>query len=354
MALPEISHLRDRINHELSSFTEVRKAELLSIGSELIPVAESMSAFITDGGKRFRPIFANIGYLGAGHELRNEVLRASIALELVHVCALIHDDLMDGSDMRRNRPAIHKFFEKVHTKNSYEGVKERFGAAAAILLGDLALVWADRAFHESGISNVEIATSFPIFTLMREELMAGQYLDVLEGALATRDIERSLKVARFKSGKYSIERPLHFGAALANGSTELLHAYSDYGLPLGEAFQLRDDILGVFGDQTLTGKPSGDDLREGKRTVLIAMTFDMASSDEKEKLSKYLGSPDLSTDAVIELQRIITSCGALQRCESLITELRDRALLALRSSAIDRKILPMLEEMALVATERNV
>ncbi|NCV76270.1 MAG: hypothetical protein EBW21_00925 [Actinobacteria bacterium] len=208
-----------------------------------------MSAFITDGGKRFRPIFANIGYLGAGHELRNEVLRASIALELVHVCALIHDDLMDGSDMRRNRPAIHKFFENVHTKNSYEGVKERFGAAAAILLGDLALVWADRAFHESGISNVEIATSFPIFTLMREELMAGQYLDVLEGALATRDIERSLKVARF---------------------------------------------------------------------------------------------------------RIITSCGALQRCESLITELRDRALLALRSSAIDRKILPMLEEMALVATERNV
>ncbi|NDB31787.1 MAG: polyprenyl synthetase family protein, partial [Actinobacteria bacterium] len=135
--------------------------ELLSIGSELIPVAESMSAFITDGGKRFRPIFANIGYLGAGHELRNEVLRASIALELVHVCALIHDDLMDGSDMRRNRPAIHKFFENVHTKNSYEGVKERFGAAAAILLGDLALVWADRAFHESGISNVEIATSFP-------------------------------------------------------------------------------------------------------------------------------------------------------------------------------------------------
>jgi len=112
--------------------------------------------------------------------------------------------------------------------------------------------------------------------------------------------------------------------------------------------------LGVFGDQTLTGKPSGDDLREGKRTVLIAMTFDMASSDEKEKLSRYLGSPDLTNDAVIELQRIITSCGALQRCESLITELRDKALLALRSSVIDRKILPMLEEMALVATERNV
>ena len=220
MAIPEISQLREQINLELAAFAKVRKAELLNIGSELNPVANAMSEFITDGGKRFRPLFAYLGYLGAGASARPEVLRATTSLELVHVCALIHDDLMDGSDLRRNRPAIHKYFEKLHLDNKYQGDKSRFGAAAAILLGDLALVWADRAFHESGILEAEISRSFPLFTLMREELMAGQYLDVLEGALATRDISRSLKVARYKSGKYSIERPLHFGAALANAPKE--------------------------------------------------------------------------------------------------------------------------------------
>lgn len=354
MAIPEISQLREQINLELAAFAKVRKAELLNIGSELNPVANAMSEFITDGGKRFRPLFAYLGYLGAGASARGEVLRATTSLELVHVCALIHDDLMDGSDLRRNRPAIHKYFEKLHLDNKYQGDKSRFGAAAAILLGDLALVWADRAFHESGISEAEISRSFPLFTLMREELMAGQYLDVLEGALATRDISRSLKVARYKSGKYSIERPLHFGAALANAPKELFQIYSNYGLPLGEAFQLRDDILGVFGQEAVTGKPSGDDLREGKRTVLIAMTFEMASIADKNILSEALGNSNLSAEQVLQLQIIIESCGALDRCETLITELREQATLALRKSSIDSKILPMLEEMATVATERNL
>ena len=306
MVSQDLSQLRQRIDGVLADFTKVRSAALTEIGSELQPVASAMSEFITDGGKRFRPIFAYLGYLGAGAAEREEILRACTALELVHVCALIHDDVMDGSDTRRNKPAIHRLFQSLHDQSSYQGNSERFGLASAILLGDLALVWADRLLVESGITREEFISAQDVFADMRDELMAGQYLDVLEGALATTSVERSLKVARFKSGKYSIERPLHFGASLA-GRPELNKAYSDFGLPLGEAFQLRDDVLGVFGDPKVTGKPAGDDIREGKRTVLIAVTMENCSPAQREKVVAALGNEQLSESQISEVQELITN-----------------------------------------------
>jgi geranylgeranyl diphosphate synthase type I len=183
--------------------------------------------------------------------------------------------------------------------------------------------------------------------------MAGQYLDVLEGALATTSVERSLKVARFKSGKYSIERPLHFGAALA-GRSDFYESYSKFGLPLGEAFQLRDDVLGVFGDPKTTGKPAGDDLREGKRTVLIAVTMENATPNERLLITSSLGKPDLSAESVSALQEIIVRTGALNEVEKLITELTHRAISALQDSSVNGKIVKVLEEMAIIATQRSV
>lgn len=347
----DLLELRNSINAELKKFTAAQRKSLETIGAELTPVATAMEEFVVDGGKRLRPLFAYLGYLGAGAEPRSEILSAVTALELVHVCALIHDDVMDGSDTRRNRAAIHRQFESLHQEQGYSGDSPRFGIAAAILLGDLALVWSDKALRDSGISEAELARSMPIFNEMRDELMAGQYLDVLEGAIASSSIERSLKVARFKSGKYSIERPLHFGGALAGASSELLTSYSRFGLPLGEAFQLRDDILGVFGDPQITGKPAGDDLREGKRTVLIAMAFEKADQDQSKALSEGLGASDVDVDA---LRSIIVDTGALARCEEMIDSLRSEALASLHSSAITPSIRATLEEMALVATERKL
>ena len=349
-----MSQLRTKIDRELSLFAKDQSDDLNQIGSELAPVAEAMTRFIIDGGKRFRPIFAYLGYLGAGGSESQEIIRACSALELVHVCALMHDDVMDGSDTRRSAPAIHRHFESLHKNSQYKGDAEKFGIAAAILLGDLALVWADRLLIESGISDHQLVSSLPLFTEMREELMAGQYLDVLEGALATTSIDRSLKIARYKSGKYSIERPLHFGAALVGAPIRTMSIYSEYGLPLGEAFQLRDDLLGVFGDPAVTGKPAGDDLREGKRTVLIAMAFEGSSDAQREILAKSLGKPNLTENQIDSLRNIITESGAPERCERLITELRDRALLALQDSSISSTIRPMLEEMAHVATARKL
>ncbi|MFM8752004.1 MAG: polyprenyl synthetase family protein [Actinomycetota bacterium] len=353
MASQELSQLRAEIDGVLADFTKARSNALVDIGSELQPVAAAMTEFITDGGKRFRPIFAYLGYLGTGAAPRPEILKACTALELVHVCALIHDDVMDGSDTRRNKPAIHKLFQALHDDSSYQGNSERFGLASAILLGDLALVWADRLLVESGITREEFINAQEVFSDMRDELMAGQYLDVLEGALATTSVERSLKVARFKSGKYSIERPLHFGAALADRS-DFNETYSNFGLPLGEAFQLRDDVLGVFGDPKVTGKPAGDDIREGKRTVLIAVTMENSSPSERKIVTSALGNHMLSDDEVEEIQAIIKSTGALAEVEKLITELTDQAISALQQSQVEGKIVGILKEMAIIATQRSV
>lgn len=353
MVLPGITQIREAIDAQLLEFTKARSLELNEIDSQLAPVAQSLSDFITEGGKRFRPIFAYLGFLGAGSTPDQSFLKACSALELVHVCALIHDDVMDGSDSRRNKLALHKHFEELHKQNEYRGEPAKFGVAAAILLGDLALSWSDQMISESGISTQIISRATPIFYEMRAELMAGQYLDVLEGSIAKFDLERSRKIARYKSGKYSIERPLQFGAALAGGQGELNRVFSNYGLPLGEAFQLRDDILGVFGDSAVTGKPSGDDIREGKRTVLMALAATRLSAQDRLILDAALGNPTLNASQVAQIQQLVKDSGALAECEELIEKLLKEALDSLEHPALNFEVANQLREMAIAATKRK-
>lgn len=353
MPLPGISEIRSEIDQILDEFTDRQALSLKAIDHHLIPVGSALREFVLDGGKRFRPIFAYLGYLGAGGTPSNSIIRASAALELVHVCALIHDDVMDGSDSRRNRPALHKNFERLHLEENLSGEPSRFGVAAAILLGDLALAWSDQLISESKLSVDQLERSAVIFHSMRAELMAGQYLDVLEGALNESNLARSRKIALYKSGRYSIERPLRFGAALASEHDEIHEAYSKFGIPLGEAFQLRDDILGIFGDPEVTGKPAGDDIREGKRTVLMALTLSRLDSVDKRKLETALGDPSLDRSQVAEIQRLIEDSGALQDCENLIAELLRQADQALTYPGLSPEVVKMLRTMALAATKRE-
>jgi geranylgeranyl diphosphate synthase type I len=343
--------LREAINTSLESFIDRESAYLESIGSELVPVAEALKRFLLDSGKRLRPLFAAAGFVGNGGKLDQASINAISSIELVHVCALIHDDVMDRSDTRRGAPSIHKLFEQIHLREKLNGSAEQFGFSSAILLGDLALVWAGKALHESGVASEQLVRSLPMYDEMRVELMAGQYLDVYEQSFASESIERSMKVARFKSGKYSIERPLHFGAALL--STSNFDVYTKYGIPLGEAFQLRDDLLGVFGDPSETGKPAGDDLREGKRTVLIAATMERASNAEKKHLNNLLGKPDLTSAEVAEAQEIISECGALQFVENTIGKKTIESLEALDTDSITPEANLFLRKMADVVTKRN-
>jgi len=342
--------LRTRLEKALAGFLARQRTRLLAIEPALAPVADALADFVLQGGKRLRPAFAYWGYRGAGGTDSAQLVATLAALEFVQASALIHDDVMDGSDTRRGVPAMHRRFAATHDRQGWQGDPDAFGRAAAILLGDLALVWSDELLHSGGLDPATLARARPVFDQMRTEVTAGQYLDVLGQAVGDVSVGWAGTVARYKSAKYTVERPLLFGAALAGADADLMAAYSGYGLPLGEAFQLRDDLLGVYGDPARTGKPAGDDLREGKRTFLVATALAAADPAQRAALRTGLGDPDADVDA---LGGIIAATGALAATERRIEELAAQALAVLDKADLPAEPRTALTELAGAATRRS-
>jgi geranylgeranyl diphosphate synthase type I len=260
---------------------------------------------------------------------------------------------MDASDTRRGEPAVHRRFERMHADHGWDGDPRAFGAGAAILLGDLCLTWSDELLRRSGIAVSALLRARPVFDLMRTEVIAGQYLDVHAQVTADNSLQRASTVARYKSAKYTVERPLLLGAAMADARPRIKEVYSAYGLPLGEAFQLRDDILGVFGNPSQTGKPAGDDLREGKRTYLVAAAFAAADPATAIALRTGLGDPGLDENGVARLREIIVSTGALARTEERIANLTEASLAAVSRVRLAGGATKMLKDLARAATRRS-
>ena len=344
--------LRERIQLSLDNFVSDHKAMMLAVSPDTLPLVESLEGLLA-GGKRLRPAFAYWGFHAAGGKDSEEVLRACASLEFLQACALIHDDVMDASDTRRGKPAIHKQFETRHTSNQWSGSAKLFGEGAAILVGDLALSWADEMLLTSGLNTDELQRAKNVYDIMRTELMSGQYLDLLEQVRGGITVARAETVIRFKSAKYTIERPLHLGAAIAGASPNLMQVLTNYGLALGEAFQLRDDVLGVFGDSSITGKPTGDDLREGKQTMLIAFANSNAGASERKYLFDNIGNFALTGDEIAELQKILISCGAQEFVENRITSYLDAALASLDALSEHPEAKAALIELAILATKRS-
>ena len=350
----EQAGLRSRVDKALAAFLAEQRARLIGIDPALAEFAEALEALVLGGGKRLRPAFAYWGYRGAGGNDGDQVVAAVSALELVQASALIHDDLMDRSDTRRGEPSVHRQFEARHSAAGWRGAAAAFGDSAAVLLGDLALVWSDELLHVSGVGPAELTRARPVFDEMRTEVTVGQYLDVLTQATGDTSLERAGKVARYKAAKYTVERPLLLGAALAGAADPVRDAYSGFGLPLGEAFQLRDDVLGVFGDPAQTGKPAGDDLREGKRTYLVAAAFAVLDGSGRAELDASLGEQSLDDAGVGRLRAIIRDSGALAATEQRIDELMSAALAALASAPIEDEARGVLRALADAATRRTV
>jgi geranylgeranyl diphosphate synthase type I len=347
------SRVRKEVDEALYAFVDQQRPVLLGITEDLAPMLAALDSLLS-GGKRLRPAFCYWGWRGAGGAESPEIFTAAASLELLQASALIHDDVMDGSDTRRGQPSAHRKFEAMHRSEGWPGGSESFGTGAAILLGDLVLSWSSQMFDTSGLPQETLALGRPVYDIMRTEVMCGQYLDMLEQARGTGDVESALRVVKYKSAKYTIERPLHLGAVMAGASAADLEALSAYGLPLGAAFQLRDDVLGVFGDPAQTGKPAGDDLREGKRTVLIALACEHGSAAQREILNRRLGDPDLDLDGVGELRTILTETGALDGCESLIQDFAAQAHEALSAAPITDEARVALTELTIAATARRV
>jgi geranylgeranyl diphosphate synthase type I len=347
----EIDDLRARVAGEVASTISAHAVFMNDLNPELSILTKSLGEMMA-GGKRLRPAFAYWGFRAAGGQDCEEILKAATALEFLQACALIHDDVMDESDTRRGNPSSHRQFEALHNQSGWLGDSKQFGIGGAILLGDLCLSWADELLMKSGFESDRLTSAKNLYDLMRTELLAGQYLDLLEQAKSNASIENILQVITYKSAKYTIERPLHMGALLAGADSKTIETLSDYGLPLGVAFQLRDDILGVFGDEKITGKPAGDDLREGKRTVLVATALSKTSGSANELLKNSLGDKGLSAETIADLQEILTKSGAVDEVEQMIEKNRTTALQAIKADCINEEAKFVLANLAVAATER--
>ena len=356
---PANGAFRDAVAGAISAFLDDRAAELSSIGPELDPVLDMARQF-TSGGKRLRPAFGYWGHAAVAGQPSEPtaLLRACASLDLLHVSALIHDDVMDASDTRRGVPAAHRQFEQLHGDMDGLGHQLTFGRAGAILLGDLLVMWSAQLLSESGLEPSSLARATPLIDAMRTEVTAGQFLDVLaQHAPLTGDAADSLalseRVVEYKSARYTVQRPVQFGAALAGAGDDVVTGLAEFGSPLGRAFQFRDDLLGVFGDESVTGKPAGDDLREGKRTVLVAHALAEADPREAAELQALLGNADLDESQIDRIRVIITGSGARERVESMIDSGLQKALAVLDRLPLRSDGRRALRSLAVAAVRRD-
>lgn len=354
---------RTRIGERITAFLTRQADELIGLQPEIEPLL-AVTERLLSGGKRMRPAFCLWGYVAAADleypvdPVLDSVLDAAASLELLHASALVHDDVMDGSDTRRGAPAAHRQFEGLHTADDRLGEPEPFGRAGAILLGDLLVMWSVEMLERAGLPASVAPAAYAIAQRMRTEVTCGQYLDVTAqsrpfGAELDHALDAANRVVEYKSARYTVYRPAQLGAVIGGGSATLLNALAAYGSPLGRAFQFRDDLLGVFGDPEVTGKPVGDDLREGKRTVLIAHALAHTHAAGQTLLTSRLGDPELDDAGVLALQQVIIDSGAREAVEAMIDRVYREAIAALAESSISAPGREALTALATAAVRRQ-
>ncbi len=338
-----------RVDKRLEALLAVERERWAKVDADLVPPIDEIARLVLAGGKRLRPAFCFWGFVGAGGDPTDElVIDAGAALELLHAFALFHDDVMDGSLTRRGEPTTNAKFEARHGVEKLAGESRRFGDGVAILVGDLAYVYSDQLMRNASLQ------AWTIWNELRIELNFGQYLDMLGSAMNERRREKAERICRYKSGKYTIERPLHLGALLAAPTRDdLIPVLSTYGLPLGDAFQMRDDVLGAFGDTAITGKPVGDDLREGKPTPLMAIATARANAAQLKEL-QLVGNQDLSPEQIARVQEVIRETGALDELETVITRLTDEAITAVGHMPFTQSVRDELITLAEYVSWRTV
>ncbi len=376
--MPGSTRLIDLVQTRLDGFLADRAAQLREISPDLDVIDDSAKRLLA-GGKRFRALFCYWGWRAvAAHaddfdpldgdpldpRLDDDlaaVVAVASGLEVFHAAALVHDDIMDNSDLRRGRPSLHRAFALLHAERGWDGSADDFGEAAALLLGDLLLGWSDELIDEGVLAarNPTAGRTARLeFARMRTEVTAGQYLDILEentwrGQPESELLTRAQRIIVYKSAKYSVEEPLAIGGSLADGSLAQLAALRSFGLPLGIAFQLRDDLLGVFGDPAVTGKPAGDDLREGKRTVLVTLARQKLPASAGRVFDELLGDRTLDARQIEMLQTAVRDSGAVDKVESVIAHHLSVAHEALAEAPLARSARDALASLADAAASRT-
>lgn len=344
-----LREIAERVDARLAGLLDQEREKWNLVDPALVTPVDEISRLVLSGGKRLRPAFCHWGYVGAGRSPDDDiVVDAGAALELMHAFALFHDDVMDDASTRRGQQTTHAQASDEHERHGWAGESRRFGEGVAILVGDLAFVFADQLLEAAP------PAAWRIWNDLRAELNIGQYLDILGSVQSNRDVATADRICRYKSGKYTIERPLHLGAVLAtpDRADELLPHLSAYGLPLGDAFQMRDDVMGAFGDPLVTGKPVGADLREGKPTPLLARAVRRADPGQREVLD-LVGDVEIDDATVARIQQVIHETGALDELEAHITDLAATAVAALAVTPITPEAVAELTELADYVSARS-
>ncbi len=339
-----------RVEARLAEALVPEEARWSEFDADLADPIREIGRLVLGGGKRLRPAFCHWGYAAAGGDPADQIVAdAGAAFELMHAFALFHDDVMDDAASRRGQPTTHTVFAERHAAHGWAGEARRFGDGVAILVGDLAFVLSDRLMAEAN------REAWTIWNELRIELNIGQVLDIVGSVRNDRTRLKAERICRYKSGKYTIERPLHLGAVLAapGHAQALLPALSAYGLPLGDAFQMRDDVMGAFGDPALTGKPVGGDLREGKPTPLMARAVEAATAAQAAVLAM-VGGKDLTDEDVARVQQVIVDTGALADLEATIARLTAEAVAAVERAPVAAEARTELVALAAYVSRRQV
>ena len=339
----------ERINGRLQALFEAESERWRGVDPELAVPYEALTRIVEAGGKRLRPAFCYFAYVGAGGDPDDSiVVDAGAALELLHAFAIIHDDIMDGSELRRGAKSVHRNFTDMHADEHFKREPRRFGEGVAILIGDLAFVYADSLLEAAPPETRRI------YTELRLEVNVGQYLDLIGTARGKPTVDLAERICVYKSGKYTVERPLHIGASLAHAHPRVLDQLSSFGIPLGEAFQLRDDMLGAFGDPAVIGKPVGEDLREGKPTSLVALTLERIAGHERELFLDLFNRDEHDEADLATMLGLIEASGARAMVESRIDQLVSRSLEALEAADLEAEPKRRLAELAIFVANRSL
>jgi geranylgeranyl diphosphate synthase type I len=323
-----LEHFRSRLVAELERWLAAKESAAVRTAAETVELTGRLREFVAREGKRLRPALVEYAYRACGGE-GEAALPAAMAVELLHTYLLVHDDIMDRAEVRRGAPAAHRVFREHHRREGWSGDADRHGECVAILMGDLAHSYAVDLFLSTRITPERREDVTSCFAEMCQEVVIGQYLEITAPHRADLGEEDLLNILRLKSGRYSVERPVQLGSLLAGASSGLLGSLSRYGLAMGEAFQLQDDLLGVFGDRKAVGKPVGGDLEEGKFTLLILAALKRAGPEEKNLIQRCLREERPSSREIQRVREIIESVGAKRRIEEMVEERLDKAREAL-------------------------
>ncbi len=349
-----LAAFREDFDAWLERYLDGRERLCRESSPALEPLAGVLKSFSLRPGKRLRPFLVVWGSRAAARLPDEQVIPVAAAAEMLHVFALAHDDVMDCSDTRRGLPTVHRLFESWHAQRRLRGSSVQFGLSGAILLGDYALALSDALIDSSPLPPARKQALRDVWDRMREEVILGQFMDVAASCSSTPAPEDAIhRILSLKSGKYTLERPLQMGVAAAGGDPALHEAFSRYGEPLGRAFQIQDDILGMFGSPDVTGKPADSDIREGKSTLLISRAFREASPAEREAILAAWGRPDAREEDIERIRCIVRSTGALDAARSAAQAAADEATSALEGVPLPEDVREVLLGLAEFVLERS-